>query len=87
MKSITGFVTAALLAVGLSSAAQARIPFGQPDDDAFAEKLWDALAGINHVGPGSTIATTYAGGTAPHPETLVTLQGSASVDGEEDNVS
>ena len=59
------------------------MPFGQPEDVEYAAKLWRAMEGANYVGPTPIIATTYEGGTAPHTETLITLQGKMTIDGVE----
>ncbi len=56
-------------------------PFGSPADVAYAKKLWDQLATARMVGPNSIATTTYEGGTKPHTETLVTLQGKVTVNG------
>ena len=58
-------------------------PFGGPDDLSFASRLWTVLEGDRLVGTNAIQSTTYQGGTPPHTETLVTLQGIVTVGGEQ----
>lgn len=84
MKNLSKFTIAALLIAIMAAPASAqkmKPPFGSPADAAFAKKLWAELAANRMVGPNSIAATTYEGGTKPHTDTLVTLQGKITVNG------
>ena len=72
-----------LLLAPLSAMAQDMPPpFGGAEDVGFANSLWVAMTAARMVGDGAIQTTTYAGGTPPHTEVLVTLQGMVTVEGE-----
>ncbi len=77
------FATAMVASLTGASLAQDAPPFGTPDDVDFANRLWQQLATARMVGPDALAATTYQGGTAPHTETLITLQAKVTVAGSE----
>lgn len=78
--------TIAIAAAALCGAAAVGLaqdmppPFGSPEDVAFAERLWTQLEAERIVGPNALRATTYQGGTGPHTDTLITLEGLVTVD-------
>lgn len=79
--------TIAIAATALCGAAVVALaqdmppPFGGPEDVTFAKKLWTQLEAERFVGENALRATTYEGGTPPHSETLITLQGTVTIDG------
>lgn len=81
--ALAAFVALSIFILSNTSSYAQGMPFGQPEDVEYAAKLWRAMEGASYVGPTPIIATTYKGGTAPHTETLITLQGKLTVDGAE----
>ena len=80
-------IAAVTLAGGLTLAgtAVAGPPFGNPEDTAFAAKVWQAIASQHFVGP-DTIRTYPYEGTPPHGDVLEFIGGKATIDGREGTV-
>lgn len=73
-------LSAAVLLVG---PARAQMPFGTPEDLAYAGKLWSALESKGLAGIDAIYSRPYAG-TEPHGFILETLESRLSVDGHHD---
>ena len=84
--ALAAFSALSILILSSFSTTAQDMPFGQPADVDYAAKLWAAMEAANYVGRTPIIATTYQGGTAPHTETVMTLQGLLSIDGVEGRV-
>ena len=84
--ALAAFSVLSILILSSFSTTAQNMPFGQPADVDYAAKLWAAMEAANYVGPTPIIATTYQGGTAPHTETVMTLQGLPRIDGVEGRV-
>ena len=80
---LAGLGVAALLVTPLSAGAQDDEPkFGEPEDIAFAEKLWETIAETRLGGPRSIVAQPYEG-TDPHGVILMTISSEVTIDGRE----
>ena len=60
-------------------------PFGDPDNVAFAEKLWQAMEELNLAGESANPDTPYKG-THPHGTVLETLTSTLSINGRQGEV-
>jgi len=68
-----------------STQVAAKPPFGNPEDTAYAAKLWNALAAAKFVGP-DTIMTYPYEGTPPHGDELEFIQGKVAINGRSGDV-
>lgn len=70
-------------AVSMSSIANAQMaPFGNPEDKAYAEKLWTAMEAMNLAGPDAIRSFPYEG-VEPHGFVLETFYTKATIDGHQ----
>lgn len=83
MRVFASFAVGAALLLTASAGVAQQAPFGGGDDVAFARSLWTAMADARMVGANSLAATTYQGGTGLHTETLISLQGRVTVNGND----
>ncbi len=85
MRRLLKLVLVALLITAAAGTVQAqqkmKLPFGSPPDVPYAKQLWTAMEAQRLVDPNSISTTIYKGGTAPHTETLITLQGNVTING------
>lgn len=73
MKTIIAATIASLsLAAGAAQAQDKAMPFGAPEDVAYAERLWDLMAAERLAGPDMIRAFPYVG-TDPHGMMLETF--------------
>ena len=81
--TITALVGAAALAVtGFVGTANSQMvpPFGQPEDTAYAAKLWAAMGEANFTGANAIRSNLYEG-TDPHGMMLETFYAKTTIDG------
>ncbi|MDC1528901.1 hypothetical protein N8600_07620 [Gammaproteobacteria bacterium] len=69
-----------LLSLLSNTALSQPAPFGNQDDIAFGDALWDALVTARLAGDDSIMARPYEG-TQPHGNKLVTLESDVTVNG------
>jgi len=75
-------VVAACAGFAAPSMSHAKPPFGNPDDTAYAAKLWQAIEAAHLVGPNTIISYPYKG-KPPHGKYLELLKSKVSVQGRD----
>ena len=78
----TLIATAFALALAAPASAQTAMPFGSPDDVAYAQLLWEAMNAARLAGPDQIHATPYEG-TDPHGMILETFYTTATINGHQ----
>lgn len=79
---LTFALGAGALGAGTAQAQDMPMPFGSPDDAAYAQLLWDVMAAQKLVGPGMIRTAPYEG-TDPHGMMLETFYTTATINGHE----
>ncbi|MCP1169824.1 hypothetical protein [Limimaricola litoreus] len=77
-----GITAAAVLGLAGAVVAQDAPMFGGEEDQAYADKLWQAMVEQNLAGDGAIMSFPYPG-TDPHGMMLETFYSSATIDGHE----
>lgn len=71
----------ALGGMSVGAQAQTAMPFGAPEDTAYAQLLWDVMTAARLAGPEMIHATPYVG-TDPHGMILETFYTTATINGQ-----
>ena len=79
------WISAGISLVIGAGCATAAAPFGGDDDTAYADRLWQAMAGNNLVGDGALMSSPYTG-QHPHGAVLDTVYTRLSVGGNSDTL-
>lgn len=72
--------TACAFALGTGAVSAQSMPFGTPEDAAYADLIWQAAQALKLVGPGMIRTAPYEG-TDPHGMMLETFYTTATIDG------